>query len=426
MQINNSVSMLTTQRAMSSAGKDMTEAMERLATGTKINNSADDPIGHSISQKMSAQIQSLNTAIKNANDGIALTRSIEGAIGTLTDMLQRMRELAMQSTNGTNSNIDRSFLQEEVELLQKEITRVSETTRYNGALILDGRFKNQSFMVGAESSDEIRFSVDSVASEMIGAHTYIGNGLEAMPSTTSVGDRNLVTAAHGVEIKGYSGTKLIESDIADTAEMMATKINKATGETGVKADAKTIGLLSFSGTPAVKVTTAVANVYTAGTYYIQEADGTKHQFFTAAATAADFQAKIRAMMGDDGFKVTEVDGGTDHNDELRFEGPATFGDFEILGHDFFKLTGGNATTEVVGVKSARFRLNVNGVTTGNFVMNESFADEAVWAINQISGQTGVIATQEDHKVVLTDPNGGDITVENLSAGIGTCLTKSWG
>ena len=133
MQINNSVSMLTTQRAMSSAGKDMTEAMERLATGTKINNSADDPIGHSISQKMSAQIQSLNTAIKNANDGIALTRSIEGAIGTLTDMLQRMRELAMQSTNGTNSNIDRSFLQEEVELLQKEITRVSETTRHNGA-----------------------------------------------------------------------------------------------------------------------------------------------------------------------------------------------------------------------------------------------------------------------------------------------------
>ena len=423
MQINNSVSMLTTQRAMSSAGKDMTEAMERLATGTKINNSADDPIGHSISQKMSAQIQSLNTAIKNANDGIALTRSIEGAIGTLTDMLQRMRELAMQSTNGTNSNIDRSFLQEEVEMLQKEITRVSETTRYNGELILDGRFKNQSFMVGAESSDEIRFSVDSVASEMIGAHTYIGNGLEAMPSTTSVGDRNLVTAAHGVEIKGYSGTKLIESDIADTAEMMADKINRATGETGVKADAKTIGLLSFSGTPAVKVTTAVASVYLAGTYYLQKADGTKHQFFTSAATAAEFQTKIRAMMGDDEFKVTEVDGGTDHNDELKFEGPSNFGDFDILGHDFTKLTGGNATTEVVGVNSARFRLNVNGVATGNFVMNESFADEAVWAINQISGQTGVIATQEDHKVVLTDPNGGDITVENLSAGIGLALQK---
>ena len=202
MQVNNSTSMLTTQRAMSSAGKEMTEAMERLATGTKINNSADDPIGNTISQRMTAQIRALNTAVKNANDGIALTRSIEGAIGTLTDMLQRMRELAMQSTNGTNSNIDRSFLQEEAELLIQEITRVSETTRYNGALILDGRFKNQSFMVGAETSDEIKFSVDSVASDMIGAHTYIGNGVEAMPSTTTTGDRNLVTAAHDVEITG--------------------------------------------------------------------------------------------------------------------------------------------------------------------------------------------------------------------------------
>ena len=220
-----------------------------------------------------------------------------------------MRELAMQSTNGTNSNIDRSFLQEEAELLIQEITRVSETTRYNGALILDGRFKNQSFMVGAETSDEIKFSVDSVASDMIGAHTYIGNGVEAMPSTTTTGDRNLVTAAHDVEITGYSGSALVEADIADTAEMMARKINAATGETGVKADAKTIGLVSFTGTSAVKVTTAVANVYTNGTYYLERADGTRYKFLTAATGAAEFQAKIRAMMGDDAFKVTEVDGG---------------------------------------------------------------------------------------------------------------------
>ena len=328
MQINNSVSMLTTQRAMSSAGKDMTEAMERLATGTKINNSADDPIGHSISQKMSAQIQSLNTAIKNANDGIALTRSIEGAIGTLTDMLQRMRELAMQSTNGTNSNIDRSFLQEEVELLQEEITRVSETTRYNGALILDGRFKNQSFMVGAESSDEIKFSVDSVASDMIGAHTYIGNGIEAMPSSTTGGDRNHITAMHDVEISGYSGTKLIKSDLADTAEIMAKKINLATGRTGVRADAKTIALMSFE-----------------------------------------------------------------------------------------------PLAQAESLNGARFRVNVNGVSTGNFVFSEKSADEAVWAINQISGQTGVIATQSDHKVILTDPNGGDITIGNLSQSKGMSIHK---
>ena len=103
--------MLTTQRAMSSAGKEMSEAMERLATGTKINNSADDPIGNSISQRMNAQIRALNTAVRNANDGIALTRSIEGAIGTLTDMLQRMRELAMQSSTRHTKSCQLSQLQ---------------------------------------------------------------------------------------------------------------------------------------------------------------------------------------------------------------------------------------------------------------------------------------------------------------------------
>ena len=328
MQVNNSISMLTTQRAISSAGNELTEAMERLATGTKINNSADDPIGHSIGQRMTAQIRALNTAVKNANDGIAMTRSIEGAIGTLTDMLQRIRELAMQSSNGTNSNIDRSFLQEEVDLLIEEITRVSETTRYNGTLVLDGRFRNQSFMVGTESSDEIKFSVDSVASDMIGAHTYIGNGIEAMPSSTSIGDRNHITAMHDIEINGFSGTKLIEADLADTAEMMANKINAATGETGVKADAKTVASLSF----------------------------------------------------------------------------------ESLG-------------QIDLAEGSRFRVNVNGVSTGNFVLSDSFADEAVWAINQISGQTGVIATQRDHKVILTDPNGGDITVDNLSQSSGLSVQK---
>ena len=423
MQVNNSISMLTTQRAMSSAGKEMSEAMERLATGTKINNSADDPIGNSISQRMTAQIRALNTAVRNANDGIALTRSIEGAIGTLTDMLQRMRELAMQSSNGTNSNIDRSFLQEEVELLSQEITRVAETTRYNGALILDGRFKNQSFMVGTETSDEIKFSVDSVSSDMIGAHTYIGNGLEAMPSTTTVGDRNSVTVAHDVEITGYSGSALIEADLSDTAEITAKKINAATGQTGVKADARTIGVMSFAGTPSVKVTTGTANTYTAGTYYLQKSDGTRIQFVTSSPTAADFQEKIQAVTGDENFKVSEVDGGIDNDDELKFEGPSSFGDFDILGSGFTKLTGGSAAKEVVGADSARFRISVNGVATGNFVMNENFASEAVWAINQISGQTGVIATQRDHKIVLTDPNGGDITVENLSASKGLEMEK---
>ena len=104
-------------------------------------------------------------AVKNANDGIAMTKSVEGAIGEVSDMLQRMRELAIQAANGTNSSADRTFLQNEVNLLIQEITRVSTNTRYNGELILDGTFLNKQLQVGIEEGEVITMSVESIAAE---------------------------------------------------------------------------------------------------------------------------------------------------------------------------------------------------------------------------------------------------------------------
>ena len=104
-------------------------------------------------------------AVKNANDGIAMTKSVEGAIGEVSDMLQRMRELAIQAANGTNSSADRTFLQNEVNLLIQEITRVSTNTRYNGELILDGTFLNKQLQVGIEEGEVITMSVESIAAD---------------------------------------------------------------------------------------------------------------------------------------------------------------------------------------------------------------------------------------------------------------------
>ena len=182
--INTNVSSLTAQRALAESNTDLQTAMERLATGSKLNSAADDAAGLAMVQRMTAQVRGLAMAVKNANDGQALTQSIEGALGEVSDMLQRMRELALQAANGTNSSADRSFLQSEVNLLIQEISRVSGNTRYNGELILDGTFLNKTLQVGIEEGENIIFSVESVASEMIGAHTIIGDGQGAAAAGT--------------------------------------------------------------------------------------------------------------------------------------------------------------------------------------------------------------------------------------------------
>ena len=136
--INTNIASLTATRALQGTDEEMKTAMERLATGSKINSSADDAAGLAIGQRMTAQVRGLNMAVKNAGDGMAMTRTIESALNTISDMVQRMRELAVQSVNATNSSRDRSFLQQEVNQLIQEINRVSSTSQFNGEKILDG------------------------------------------------------------------------------------------------------------------------------------------------------------------------------------------------------------------------------------------------------------------------------------------------
>ena len=308
--INTNVSSLTSQRALAESKGELNTAMERLSTGLKINTASDDAAGLAMTQRMTAQVRGLSMAVKNANDGIAMTKSVEGAIGEVSDMLQRMRELAIQAANGTNSSADRTFLQNEVNLLIQEITRVSTNTRYNGELILDGTFLNKQLQVGIEEGEVINMSVESIAAENIGAHTDVGNGQEA---TAAAKDPkvNPTTTNDDIEIFGFLGTKTVEASVEDTAKETATKINNLTGLTGVKAYAKTYASL-----------------------------------FSANATLQTYSVKI------------------------------------------------------------------NGYSTGNFVISSGDVQDAVDAINQISGSTGVTAHSESNKVVLFDSDGDDITIEN--------------
>ena len=336
LSINTNISSLTAQRAIADSKNDLETAMERLSTGSKINSASDDAAGLAMTQRMTAQIQGLNMAIKNSNDGIAMTKSIEGAITEVSDMLQRMRELSIQAANGTNSASDRTYLQDEVNLLIQEVTRVSANTRYNGSLILDGTFINKQLQVGIEEGEHITFSVDSVAANQIGAHTLIGNGVN--PETASAtAPINPVTTDEDIEIFGYLGTKIVESSSQDTAKEVATKVNLITAETGVKAYAKTYAALS-SGDPTARTYNLKINDFQTGNFIISSTDvGDAVEAINRISGASGVTAKV------DNNKVVLFDA---DGDDITIENTKVGSEFVDLVVE--KLGEDGAVTNVVG------------------------------------------------------------------------------
>ncbi len=182
--INTNVASLGAQRSLATSGAELKTAMERLSSGKKINSAADDAAGFAIAERMTAQIRGLNMATKNANDGLSMLGVIENATNDVTDMLHRMRELAIQATNDTNGTEDRKFLQKEVAELIKEIDRVADQTQYNGQTVLDGSFVNKSIQVGTESGQKVSFNVSGINSNEIGT-ANAGAGVASVQETAA-------------------------------------------------------------------------------------------------------------------------------------------------------------------------------------------------------------------------------------------------
>jgi flagellin len=153
--INTNVASLTAQRNLNSSQSSLNTSLQRLSSGLRINSAKDDAAGLAISERFTSQIRGLNQAARNANDGISLAQTAEGALGEVTNNLQRIRELAVQSSNATNSVTDRAALQTEVTQLLAEIGRVADQTQFNGVQLLDGSFAAQEFQVGANAAETI-------------------------------------------------------------------------------------------------------------------------------------------------------------------------------------------------------------------------------------------------------------------------------
>lgn len=166
--INTNVSALNSQRQLVKSGDDLSQAMERLSSGKRINNAADDAAGLAISNRMTSQIRGLNQAVRNANDGISMIQTAEGALDETTNILQRVRELAIQSANGIYNDENRATLDAEVQQLIAELDRISETTTFNGQPLLDGSIKNVGLQVGANANETIDISITAMNAKTLG------------------------------------------------------------------------------------------------------------------------------------------------------------------------------------------------------------------------------------------------------------------
>ncbi|MCP3921035.1 MAG: hypothetical protein GY714_00470 [Desulfobacterales bacterium] len=235
--VNTNVPSLTAQRNLMSTSNDQATALQRLSSGFRINSAKDDAAGLAISDRMESQVRGLNQAVRNANDGISLAQTAEGALQETTAILQRMRELSIQSANDTNSPSDRASLQDEVNQLQSEINRIAETTQFNNNNILDGQFGVAKFHVGALGNQVINLATgDARGSALGGYQAFMEGKVEVGTLTHYSGD--------GMGLNGGKGGAKIEFEQMDSAKETSRKVNYATKDTGVKASALTRFTLS--------------------------------------------------------------------------------------------------------------------------------------------------------------------------------------
>jgi len=194
--VNTNIGSLNAQRSLAESSRELATAMERLSSGKKINSAADDAAGFAIAERMTAQVRGLNMATKNANDGLAMLATIENATNDVTDMLQRIRELAVQAANDTNSADDRKYLQGEVDSLLNEINRVSSQTIYNNEAVLDGT-RAGVLQVGTEASQTIDFNISSIDTDELGlTSSAIGSGgLVSLVTSSGVTAISVLTAS---------------------------------------------------------------------------------------------------------------------------------------------------------------------------------------------------------------------------------------
>ncbi len=446
--INTNVSSLNAQRQLVTSGNELATAMERLSSGKRINTAADDAAGLAISNRMTSQIRGLNQAVRNANDGISLIQTAEGALDESTNILQRMRELAIQSANGIYDDANRATLDAEVQQLIQELDRIAKTTTFNGQPLLDGSMGDVDLQVGSQANQTIRIDIQamdsktlgmgSVSVDMLGAavtgtltdpvNGLILNDTDILINGQTIGEfdgtdgdtfqtliDNINENVRGVEASGYTslqstavGDGVLENgnklritvaaadgsgntvfNITDTKSMkeLVEKINTVTGGI-ISADTDDNGRLSVSNNTGATITVDALNDANLDT----------------DADAAQLVARATGFNVFDATGPTSIDDAahgqiiltSEHGDPITVSLGST-GDIEKLHQLGFRESTDPGVVTGVGIDSASAaaQWNVGDLTINGTVIDNANTDSLqgkVDAINRQSSDTGVVAT----------------------------------
>ena len=265
LSINTNVISLTAQRNLGSTQSSLATSMQRLSSGLRVNSAKDDAAGLAISERMNAQVRGFAVAARNANDGISLAQTAEGALGKVGDMLQRIRELAVQSSNATNSQTDRDALNAEVTSLKDEIARVATQTSFNGTKLLDGTFSSQQFQVGTNAGETI--TVASIANATLATLGGTTNIATASVAASGLSGFATAIAAGGVTINGTDIGAIAAADSAgERANQLVAAINNVSAQTNTSAsyDAATGQISLRNNNAAIAITGTTNNATVAG------------------------------------------------------------------------------------------------------------------------------------------------------------------
>ncbi len=317
--INTNISALTAQRGQSVAQMGLAMAMERLSTGQRINSAKDDAAGLAISQRMTADVRGLAVAMRNANDGMSLAQTAESAMGEVTNMLQRMRELAVQASNGTVTGDDRTAMQAEVKQLTSEIDNIGQRTNFNGIKLLDGSAKGLLLQTGSRAGETVTFGIGSAkASDLGTGHTAALTATGSFEATVTNLTANQSLTAGDLVINGVnigSGSddddNVSSGQKAASALAKAAAINKVSGQTGVRAIVGKAVLTGSVMTAAALTGTVTINGKTTDAITTTTNSAQSRKLVIDAINAISGQTGVKAIdTGDDnaGLRLEAADG----------------------------------------------------------------------------------------------------------------------
>ncbi|MGE6791739.1 flagellin [Pseudomonas guineae] len=321
LTVNTNVASLNTQRNLNASSNALSTSLQRLSTGSRINSAKDDAAGLQISNRLTSQVNGLGVAVRNANDGISLAQTAEGALQQSTNILQRMRDLSLQSANGSNSTTERQALNQEVGQLKEELNRISDTTTFGGQKLLSGEFGTKQFQVGANANETIAVQINSSSARDIGANrvnlagTGVGVATAAAATAPAAG---IGAAAATLAITGPAGTATTANIPAGSAAAAASAINLQSGKTGVSADARTGAELSSLGS-AGNVSFTLTGDTTGGAVAINAviSDPTNLSDLAAAVNAQSSKTGITATLTSNNSKIEFI---SEKGDDIVIEG----------------------------------------------------------------------------------------------------------